>query len=224
MFPLHQSNKLSFHISFGPHQQCQASEDLILSHAQPDDGARKRRRRKSVEKSTDSEKKKTHREIERQRRQEMSTLFVSLRSLLPLEFIKGKRSMPDHMKEAVSYVNHLKKKIKELEVKRNELKQLACENGKFDSFSPSYFTINPSNGGMEIIISSSYSEGGLPLSRVLKFLFEEGLGVLTCISSKVNNRFVHTIQSEVCDNSLRDQTELQRKLKEFNPSLRYYSG
>lgn len=104
------------------------------------------------------------------------------------------------MNEAVRYIIHLNKKIKELEARKNEkLSNLNKLDGDDESLPPSCFTISPSCGGIEIVINSSYIEGevAFPVSRVLKVLIEEGLGIFSCTSSKVDTKIVHIIQSEV---------------------------
>ena len=114
MFPLHQGNKLVFQISAAnPHHQ-NLSEDRILGYGTPDGSSStipsnsnnigNNRRRKLVVEALDQtvienlrdnkKKKMIHRENEKQRRQEMASLYSSLRSLLPLEFIKVKIKIP----------------------------------------------------------------------------------------------------------------------------------
>ncbi|PQP92798.1 hypothetical protein Pyn_13110 [Prunus yedoensis var. nudiflora] len=132
MFPLHQGKKLVFQTSSNPPQKHTISEDRILGHAISTGKSRRRKLAAAFnydmidQNSNDHNKKKKmmmHRENERQRRQEMGTLHASLRSLLPLEFIKGKRSISDHMNEAVNYIKHLQSRIKRLDAKRAELKK-----------------------------------------------------------------------------------------------------
>lgn len=100
MFPLHSGDELFFNAS-NPHQQYNIPEDLIFGRDSQDasnitnNSGKSRRRRKSCAMDTaddtnsdNNKKKMMHRDIERQRRQEMATLHASLRSLLPLEYIK----------------------------------------------------------------------------------------------------------------------------------------
>ncbi|KAB1222843.1 hypothetical protein CJ030_MR2G014092 [Morella rubra] len=243
MVPLHQSNELVFQICSNSHQQHKIPQDLILGRASlegsiSDNTMGKGQRRKSGDASFDSnfgnfndnkKQKIRHREIERQRRQEMATLYVSLRSLLPLELIKGKRSISDHMNEAVNHINHLQKKIKELSSVRDELRKCSSlstpENGSgsLNSSPPSYFTVHPCCGGVRISITSCSKDEGWPLSRVLELLLERGFTVASCVSTKVNEKLLLTIQSEVTevsDSTSLDLSGLQEKLTVAIPSLR----
>ncbi|KAK8657161.1 hypothetical protein V6N13_035416 [Hibiscus sabdariffa] len=172
----------------------------------------------------DDKKKSMHRDIERQRRQEMAALYASLRTLLPLEYIKGKRAISDHMNGAVGYIKDLQKRICELSSKRDELKKLS-ESGVFgrgmssnDGLTSSA-VVRQSLDGVEVVISTGFGARALTLSSVLKLLAEEGFGVLSCVSTRIDGGLIHTIQSEVTDMTLVDVPRLQHKLSEEISSL-----
>ncbi|KAF6160265.1 hypothetical protein GIB67_019034 [Kingdonia uniflora] len=140
-----------------------------------------------------------HRDIERQRRQEMTTLYSSLRSLLPLEYLQGKRSISDHMNEAATYIKEMQKKIQELSDKRDKLKRVT-NSTTLDVVTslPNCVTINKCWPGAEVIISSSLKDGAVfPFSRVMESLVEEGLAAVSYVSTKVNENLLHTIKLEV---------------------------
>ncbi|CAH1438935.1 unnamed protein product [Lactuca virosa] len=169
-----------------------------------------------------TQRKLVHREIERQRRQDMAKLYASLRGLLPLEFVKGKRSTSDHMHQAVNYIKHMQESIKVLSVKRDRLKKdvetsvpgpMMNSNEK-NVTHPFRNTVSISSckGGIQILINSGSTEGGVPLSAVLKAITEEGLNIITCTSTKVNERLLLSIQSEANDQVLTDLSMLQQRL------------
>ncbi|XP_057763003.1 transcription factor bHLH36-like [Arachis stenosperma] len=177
--------------------------------------------------NNEENKKWMHRETERQRRQEMGKLCATLRSLLPLEYIKGKRSTSDHMYEAVNYINQLQNKVKKLQAKRDELKKhfsdlnnnaIHDDDDEDESILhlPPYAVVHPLQGvGVEIICCYSFKKCLCPLSRLLHILIGEGLNIINTISTKKNGRFIHTIQSEDPNiSSSADYSELQRKLTE----------
>ncbi|CAH9069805.1 unnamed protein product [Cuscuta europaea] len=172
-----------------------------------------------------------HREIERQRRQEMATLYSSLRSLLPVEYVKGKRSTSDHMHEALNYIKHMQKSIQELGRKRDRLKAAASstaagtsgfqdleKNGSLDkkivtAGSRSFVSVSRCRNGIEVLISfDGGGRGRFPLSRVLRTLENGGFDVVSCHSSTVDNRLLHRLQSEVSDEEGIDLQALQQKL------------
>lgn len=241
MFPLHSGDELFFKVSSNSHQQDKIPQDLISGHASEassiiTNDMGKSHRGQSFSMETDkipsdnynsnnsnynNNKKLVHRDVERQRRQEMATLYASLRALLPLEFIKGKRSISDQMNEGVNYVKYLEKKIKELGVKRDELKRLSnlsisasqIETSDQNDTSPSNrFVVHQSLVGIEIAYSCGYLEQELPLSKVLEVLLDEGLCVVNCVSTRVDERLLHTIQAEVTDPSSFSLSDLQQKL------------
>ncbi|XP_027359467.1 transcription factor bHLH118-like [Abrus precatorius] len=236
MFPLQRGNELVIQFSNSPHQQQhKISEDLILDdYASLDVNYSDKKFSSSHPKkcfngadknhgsSNEHKKKMIHREIERQRRQEMATFIASLRSLLPLEFIKGKRSISDHMSEAVNYIKHMQHNIKELGAKRDKLKKLSnyskMENNHETLHTYGNFTVHENNGIVGIEITSGFRKESFKLSKLLQLLIEEGLEVVSCLSTEANGRLLHSVQCEVNDSNSVDLSELRRKVANVIPT------
>ncbi|XP_038876352.1 transcription factor bHLH36-like [Benincasa hispida] len=167
-----------------------------------------------------------HRERERQRRQQMGALYMSLRTLLPLEFIKGKRAISDQMNGAVNYIKYQEKKIKEIEARRDELKKVYnsisndFERSKLEQTPNCCFKISSFDGGILEILITTNGFHGFPLSRILKVIVEQGLEVVRCSSTIINHKSIHTIQIEVRDSTSLDLPQLGSKLIEAVPLLR----
>ncbi|XP_020205117.1 transcription factor bHLH118 [Cajanus cajan] len=225
MFPLQRGNELVIQFSNGLHQQHKISQDLILDDHVSDKKLPTSRPNKLFYEpghanSNEYTKKMVHREIERQRRQEMATLHASLRSLLPLDFIKGKRSKSDQMNQAVNYINHLQKNIKELSDKRDGLKRKLSINQSLESHHETKhasggFTVHQNSGGGAVGIEiSGFGEEGFSLSKLLQLLLEERLEVVSCLSTQVNGRLLHSVQCEVDNSDSVDLSELRRKFSE----------
>ncbi|XP_059317507.1 transcription factor bHLH125-like [Lycium ferocissimum] len=166
-------------------------------------------------------KKVVHRNVERQRRQEMANLVASLRSLIPFEFIKGGRSTSDHMQVAVNYIKQLQKNIEELDNRRKKLKNISLDDQNKSSTNYAHnhnnncVTVNKCEDDMEILINvnNSHKEEIFSLSKVLRWLLEEGLTVVSCVSSKHDEWTLIRIQCRVSDiSSGLTAAGLQKKL------------
>ncbi|XP_021730188.1 transcription factor bHLH118-like [Chenopodium quinoa] len=167
----------------------------------------------------DDERKVMHREYERQRRQEMADLYNSLRLTLPSESTQGKKSTSDHIGEAVNYIQHLKKNVKELEERRDQLKQSVDQQESTSSTSElggssnSSVTIRQSVVGFEIEIRvGCEDEDRFSLSSAIQVIFDEGLEVVSCTSTKFNDRLIHHLQCQVGNTACIDVNQLQQKL------------
>ncbi|ESQ54763.1 hypothetical protein EUTSA_v10026341mg [Eutrema salsugineum] len=178
------------------------------------DFPQKRRCNKKLRNSSEENMDKiVHREVEKQRRQEMASLYASLRSLLPLEFIQGKRSTSDQLNEAVNYIKYLQTNIKDMSSKRNNLmllpgRSFGSSNGGDRNEISNQAVIRPCLVGLEIVFSVIQT----PLSRVLQLFREHGLCVLSSISSTVNDRLIYTVHAEVNDLALIDFADLKDTL------------
>ncbi|XP_047941892.1 transcription factor bHLH36-like [Salvia hispanica] len=161
------------------------------------------------------EKKKLHKEIERQRRKEMAALYDSLRSVLPSNSIKGLRSASDQIAEATKYIRYMQNKVRQLKVKRDKMMKSA-ENNKKGLLSsskglPITVRVQRCTGSAEVLIFATAEGRSLRLSSILQLLVEEGLNVVDCNCTKFDGRLHCTIQCEEGRPSIDLQT-LQVKL------------
>ncbi|KAM6588062.1 hypothetical protein CsatA_010667 [Cannabis sativa] len=167
----------------------------------------------------DKKKKKViHRDIERQRRQEMSALYASLRSLIPLQYLKGKRSTSDQIHEVANYIRDLERKMERMKAKRDSLKKMSDSsdnnnNEIINLESTKIISLRHCSKRRSVEVFSISSEGFSLHKLILRALSTEGLDVISCVSAKVNQRFLHTIQTEaVSEERSFDLSKLEQKL------------
>lgn len=108
------------------------------------------------------------------------------------------------MQIAVNYIRHLQKNIEELDNRRKQIKNsldnLGAENG---SSSTCYVhnnsvAVNTCQDGMEILINvNSHKEEMFSLSKVLRWLLQQGLNVVSCVNSKQDEWTLIRIQCQV---------------------------
>lgn len=105
------------------------------------------------------------------------------------------------MNEAVNYIKHMQNNIKELVAKRDELKKLSnhsnMENSHEGLHTSCNFTVHENNDIIGIEITSGFIEERPKVSKLLQLLIQEGLEVVSCLSSEVNGRLLHSVQCEV---------------------------
>lgn len=101
------------------------------------------------------------------------------------------------MHEAVNYIKEMQENIKELEKRRDLLMKSSIGNGK--RFRDCRVTVSPCvEGGIQMSISADCELGKkFPLSTLLQELLKQGLNVVTCLSAKVNQTSLYTIQTQV---------------------------
>ncbi|KAF2311811.1 hypothetical protein GH714_026847 [Hevea brasiliensis] len=194
MFPFQQNNEFSSQISSNPHQDIAEDNPILggtsnlsnfMVDGQPPLILANSNTNNEVNYTCD-EKKIIRKEIERQRRQQMSTLHGSLRSLLPLESLKvnnkeplsllsihiddnlwfslmglqGKRSMSDHLNAAAKYIKNLQNNVQELSVKRDMLKNLSDSS---TSLGDQGTEISSQNNFMNTIVTVRSHVGGVEI-------------------------------------------------------------
>ncbi|KAL6003772.1 hypothetical protein ACLOJK_004318 [Asimina triloba] len=176
---------------------------------------------------TTNKRKMTHRDVERQRRHEMALLYGSLRSHLPNEYLKGKRSLSDHIDQAANYIKHQQEKIRQLTEKRDALLRRFTPSSPSNSASSSAVsrilalpevTVQSCCAGVEVVVSSR-PDDEVSLSRLVGALVGEGLDVVSLISTAINDKSVCAIQCEACGVGQIDLGGLKEKLIEAMRSL-----
>lgn len=109
----------------------------------------------------------------------------------------------------MNFIKDTETRIKELSARRDELSREtgrryrsnpdpAKTGSDLPKSDPATVMVQPHVNGLEVVVSSNSSgPEALLLSRVLETLQEKGLEVISSLTTRVNERLMHTIQVEV---------------------------
>ncbi|GAB4858691.1 hypothetical protein Ancab_010165 [Ancistrocladus abbreviatus] len=106
--------------------------------------------------------------------------------------------------EATNYINKMQKSNRELRGKRDALLKRSSNSADLSSARDCVVIQEACSGesmGFKITIIGIREES-LHLSTLLNIMLEEGLDVVSCVSTKANEKWVHVVHSQVMQYAL----------------------
>ncbi|XP_061987711.1 transcription factor bHLH162-like [Populus nigra] len=133
---------------------------------------------------------KTERKVsEKNRRNQMKTLYSKLNSLLPDKESREKQPLPDQIDEAMSYIKSLEEKLEETKEKKESLTFATSK-------SPKLIKIQETGSALEIVFTSGLDNQFL-FYEIISILHEEGVEVVSANSQALGDSFFHVVHAQM---------------------------
>ncbi|KAK9085313.1 hypothetical protein Sjap_025724 [Stephania japonica] len=152
-----------------------------------------------MEKQQQSSSKVDRKTVEKNRRNQMKTLYSELSSLIPQSHrSKGGISLPDQLDEAVNYIKNLENKLERMKEKKNYL--MGTESCRSMSATmggnPPQIEIHCAGSSLEVVLVSGMDSQSL-FFKIIHVLHDEGAITINANFSIANDSIFHTIHAEV---------------------------
>ncbi|KAL9381984.1 hypothetical protein Peur_025019 [Populus x canadensis] len=132
---------------------------------------------------------KTERKVsEKNRRNQMKTLYSKLNSLLPDKESREKQPLPDQIDEAISYIKSLEEKLEETKEKKESLTFATSKSPKLK--------IQETGSALEIVFTSELDNQFL-FYEIISILHEEGVEVVSANFQALGDSFFHVVHAQM---------------------------
>ncbi|XP_030443533.2 uncharacterized protein LOC115665854 [Syzygium oleosum] len=157
--------------------------------------------------------------IEKNRRDRIKHLLSVLNSLLPSQPLDQEaKSLPDHIDEAIRYIEGLETAVKEAKDKKENLmgkkrpSSSTSSNESATIISPQ-IEISVRDSSLEVILTSRLHDQFI-FSKILRMLHEEKVEVLNANFSIIGNSVYHLVHAKIGESGLGAAT-ISERLKTF---------
>ncbi|KAL5839538.1 hypothetical protein ACOSQ3_012234 [Xanthoceras sorbifolium] len=152
--------------------------------------------------------------IERNRRNQMKSLYSQLNSLVPHQsptFQQEATSLPDQLEEAANYIKRLQINLERMREKKDSLMGIDQETNTSTMISRTTTTmaglksphieIHEKGSALEVVLITGL-DFQFMFSETIRLLHEQGAEIVNASFSVVNDTVFHTIHSKVGDSGL----------------------
>ncbi|XP_014518226.1 transcription factor bHLH162 [Vigna radiata var. radiata] len=157
--------------------------------------------------------------IERNRRNQMKTLFRKLNSLVPHQTSKAV-SLPDQLEEATNYIKKLQMNMEKMEKKKNKLLGIERANvsmngrGERVGFKSPRIEIQQMGSTLEVVLITGL-DSQFMFSETIRVLHEEGLDVVNASYNVIEDAVFHSIHCHQDEKFANGAARISERLKNF---------